>query len=159
MFVKRESRQIYESKDAESEAGLLSDRQEPAEIAQREGAARPDEHGQAPQADWTGLVARIQAGDGLAMEELYQIFSRGIRFHLCRQLGPQELDDKVHDTFLIVVRAIQRGELREPDRLMGFVRTIVRRQVAAYIDELVQNRRESGGGDVDDRIPDSRRNP
>ena len=79
------------------------------------------------------------------MEELYQIFSRGIRFHLCRQLGPQELDDKVHDTFLIVVQAIQRGELREPDRLMGFVRTIVRRQIAAYIEELVHNRRETVG--------------
>jgi len=53
------------------------------------------------------------------MEELYRVFSRGIRFYLCRQLGPQELDDKVHDTFLIVVQAICRGELRDPDRLMG----------------------------------------
>jgi RNA polymerase sigma-70 factor (ECF subfamily) len=76
------------------------------------------------------------------MEELYQLFSRGIRFYLCRQLGPQELDDKVHDTFVVVVQAIRRGELREPQRLMGFVRTIVRRQVAAHIDRVVHNRRE-----------------
>src|SRR5438270_1421892 len=155
MTVKRESRQMYESTEAESEAGLLSDREEHDATGPPEVAAGADGHGQAPQADWTGLVARIQAGDGLAMEELYQIFSRGIRFHLCRQLGPQELDDKVHDTFLIVVQAIQRGELREPDRLMGFVRTIVRRQVAAYIDELVQTRRESGGVTADERIADS----
>ena len=66
------------------------------------------------------------------MEELYQLFSKGIRFYLCRQLGPQELDDKVHDTFVVVVQAIRRGDLREPERLMGFVRTIVRRQVAAH---------------------------
>jgi hypothetical protein len=46
---------------------------------------------------------------------------------LCRQLGPQDLDDKVHDTFLIVVQAIRKGELREPERLMGFVHTVVRR--------------------------------
>jgi RNA polymerase sigma-70 factor (ECF subfamily) len=159
MTVKRESRRIFEPADAESEAALLSDREEPDDAGQPEAAV--SEHGrvQSPQADWSGLVARIQAGDGLAMEELYQIFSRGIRFHLCRQLGPQELDDKVHDTFLIVVQAIQRGELREPERLMGFVRTIVRRQIAAYIEELVQNRRQNGGDDVDDRIPDSRRNP
>jgi len=64
--------------------------------------------------DWSGLVARIQDGDPGAMEELYRVFSRGIRFYLCRQLGPQELDDKVHDTFLIVVQAICRGELRDP---------------------------------------------
>ena len=110
-------------------------------------------------ASWGGLVARIQEGDGAAMEELYRMFSRGILFYLCRQLGPQELDDKVHDTFLIVVHAIKRGELRDPERLMGFVRTIVRRQVAAYIDEVVQNRREDGGDIMDKVIPDSRRNP
>lgn len=133
------------------------------EIAREREPQSPDPDsdaaGQPRLADWSGLVTRIQTGDALAMEELYQIFSRGIRFHLCRQLGPQELDDKVHDTFLIVLQAIQRGELREPDRLMGFVRTIVRRQVAAYIDEIVQIRKESGGVSADERIPDSRRNP
>lgn len=48
----------------------------------------------------------------------------------------------MHDTFLIVLNAIERGELREPERLMGFVRTLVRRQVAAHMDEAVQTRRE-----------------
>lgn len=157
MFAKRESDQRYESNEAENSADLLAGPEEPGAAAEPELVVGED--GKERPADWSGLVARIQAGDGLAMEELYQIFSRGIRFHLCRQLGPQELDDKVHDTFLIVVQAIQRGELREPERLMGFVRTIVRRQIAAYIDELVQSRRESGGDEVDDRIPDSRRNP
>ena len=65
-------------------------------------------------ARWVGLVDRVRAGEEAGMEELYRLFSRGIRFFLCRQLGPQELDDKVHDTFLIVVQAIQRGDLREP---------------------------------------------
>jgi RNA polymerase sigma factor (sigma-70 family) len=91
---------------------------------------------------WTDIVQRIQAGDESGMADLYTVFSKGIRFFLCRQLGPQELDDKVHDTFVIVVQAIQRGDLREPERLMGFVRTIVRRQIAAYIDQAVQARRD-----------------
>src|SRR5437588_12185730 len=159
MTVKRESRQMYESTEAESEAGLLSDREEHDATGPPEVAAGADGHGQAPQADWTGLVARIQAGDGLAMEELYQIFSRGIRFHLCRQLGPQELDDKVHDTFLIVVQAIRRGELREPQRLMGFVRTVVRRQVAAHIDKVVHSRRDQMELDASLRVIDPRANP
>jgi hypothetical protein len=81
--------------------------------------------------DWHELVARIRTGDNSGLEDLYGLFARGIRFYLCRQLGPQELDDKVHDAFLIVVQAIERGDLREPERLMGFVRTVVRRQVAA----------------------------
>jgi RNA polymerase sigma factor (sigma-70 family) len=90
---------------------------------------------------WTRLVDRIQAGDPAGMEELYAVFVKGVRFFLWRQLGPQDLDDKVHDVFLIITQSIQRGELREPDRLMGYVRTVVRRQVAAHIDNAIQARR------------------
>lgn len=92
--------------------------------------------------EWARLVELIREGSQAGMEELYLVFSKGIRFYLCRQLGPQELDDKVHDTFVAVVQAIRQGELREPERLMGFVRTVVRRQVAAYIDQAVHTRRD-----------------
>lgn len=111
------------------------------------------------QIDWAELVDRIQRGDEAGMEELYRIFAKGIRYFLRRQLGGQELDDKVHDTFLIVVQAIQRGDLREPERLMGFVRTIVRRQIAAYIDEVVHSRREQLDIEVGGRVPDKQSNP
>jgi RNA polymerase sigma-70 factor, ECF subfamily len=114
-----------------------------AESPRPEVPSNPPEnpYGAAP-VDWPALVQQIQRGDSDGMEQLYGIFGRGIRFYLCRQLGPQELEDRFHDTFVIVVQAIQRGELREPDRLMGFVRTIVRRQVAAHIDDAVHRRRE-----------------
>src|ERR1051326_6747753 len=72
---------------------------------------------------WAELVEKIRLNDPDGLEELYRVFSRGVRYYLCRQLGPQDLDDRVHDTFLVVAQAIQRGELREPDRLMGYVRT------------------------------------
>ena len=94
-----------------------------------------------PEPLWASLVERIRAGDPSAMEELYAVFVKGVRFYLWRQLGPQDLDDKVHDVFLIITQSIQKGDLREPDRLMGYVRTIVRRQVAAHIDTAVQSRR------------------
>ena len=110
-------------------------------------------------AGWVELVERIRLEKTDGMEELYQLFSRGIRFYLCRQLGPQELDDKVHDTFVVVVQAIRRGELREPERLMGFVRTIVRRQVAAHIDRVVHNRREQAEFESGVRVADPRGNP
>jgi RNA polymerase sigma-70 factor, ECF subfamily len=93
------------------------------------------------------------------MEQLYKLFSRGIRYYLCRQLGPQELEDKVHDTFLIVVNAIRRGDLREPERLMGFVRTVVRRQVAAYIEQAVHNRREQADLETGITVADRKQNP
>ncbi len=92
---------------------------------------------------WPQMVERIRAGDPAGMEELYRIFSKGIRYYLYRQLGPQDLDDKVHDIFVIITQSIRRGDLRDPERLMGYVRTIVRRQVAAHIDNAVQARRNS----------------
>lgn len=110
-------------------------------------------------AAWAVLVERIRIGETDGMEELYQLFSKGIRFYLCRQLGPQELEDKVHDTFLVVVQAIRRGDLREPERLMGFVRTVVRRQVAAHIDRLVHVRREQIDIESTVRLPDPSENP
>ncbi len=108
---------------------------------------------------WRILVERIASGDTSAMEDLYRIFSKGVRFYLCRQLGPQDLDDKIHDIFLIITHAIQRGELREPDRLMGYVRTIVRRQVAAHIDGVVQARRNQIDLDVGVAVSDQQPNP
>src|SRR6267378_2330129 len=109
--------------------------------------------------NWLALVESIKSCERSGMEELYRVFSGGIRFHLCRQLGPQELDDKVHDTFVIVVQAIQNGELREPERLMGFVRTVVRRQVAAQIDRAVQTRREQAEIDKSGSMSDHRHTP
>jgi RNA polymerase sigma-70 factor (ECF subfamily) len=90
---------------------------------------------------WTRLVESIRKGSPEGMEELYTLFGKGVRFFLWRQMGSQDLDDKVHDIFLIITQAIQRGELREPERLMGYVRTVLRRQVASYIDTAVQTRR------------------
>jgi RNA polymerase sigma-70 factor (ECF subfamily) len=125
---------------------LVEDRPEPSDLL-------------AVDVDWQDLVARIHGGEDSGMEDLYRLFARGIRFYLCRQLGPQELDDKIHDTFLIVVQAIRKGDLREPERLMGFVRTVVRRQVAAHIDKVVHSRREELDLDVGVRVADVRRNP
>lgn len=116
-----------------------------------------------PRADgevnWTDLVERIKRGDQSGMSELYRIFAKGVRFFLCRQLGPQELDDKVHNTFLIVVQAIQRGDVRDPERLMGFVRTVLRRQVAGFIDNRVHCRREEADIELVGHISDRGSNP
>ena len=110
---------------------------------------------------WDGLVERIRAGDASGMEDLYRVFTNGIRFHLYRQFGSQDLDDKVHDIFLIVTQAIRGGELRAPERLMGYVRTVVRRQVAGYIEIAMHSRLRQTeldiGAPLSDRRPDPER--
>jgi RNA polymerase sigma-70 factor (ECF subfamily) len=102
------------------------------------GEQRPDEL-QVP--DWAALVTGIREGDSAAMESLYGVFAKGVRYFLLRNLGPEDIEDKVHDCFVIVTQAIQNGDLREPERLMGYVRTVVKRQIAASIDIAVQQRR------------------
>jgi RNA polymerase sigma-70 factor (ECF subfamily) len=106
-------------------------------------------------------VERIRSGDSLAVEELYSVFSKGVRFLLWRQLGHQDLDDRVHDIFLMVVQSIQRGEVREPERLMGYVRTVVRRQTAGYIENAMNTRRRhvalDGTAPIRDRTPNPER--
>jgi RNA polymerase sigma factor (sigma-70 family) len=93
-------------------------------------------------AESAALVKGIRAGDEQSVRDLYRLFSQGIRFLICRQLGPEELEDKVHDTFLIVLQAIRSGELRQPRCLRSFIRTVVRRQIANYIDRLRHARRD-----------------
>jgi len=99
------------------------------------------ENVQTQEPSWSILVERIRDNDPAGMEQLYAVFAKGVRSFLWRQLGSRDLDDKVHDIFLIVTQSIRRGDLREPERLMGYVRTVLRRQVAAYIQEAMHARR------------------
>lgn len=99
--------------------------------------------GPQPNSDrWTRLVERIQAGDASAVEDLYHHFSRGVRLLLFRQLGPESIDDRVHDIFLTVLEAIRAGSLHSPERLLGFIRTVVRRHIATAIHQAVGQRRD-----------------
>ena len=87
-----------------------------------------------PEVRWSPLVEGVRTGDPAAMEEMYGVLSKGIRFFILRQLGPQDLEERVHDLFLTITQAIQNGELRDPECLMGFVRTVVQRQVVSLIE-------------------------
>jgi RNA polymerase sigma-70 factor, ECF subfamily len=113
-----------------------------------ESGSSPEVPVSAEEPSWPLVVDRIRLGEASGLEDLYRIFSKGVRYYLYRQLGPQDLDDKVHDIFLIITQSIRRGDLRDPERLMGYVRTVVRRQVAAHIDNAVHARRNSGLSDT-----------
>lgn len=95
----------------------------------------------APYAHWAKLVERIQACQADGMEELYRFFKTGVCRYL-RRSGSRDLEDRLHNVFVVTVQAIQEGDLREPERLMGFVRTVTQRQGWAHIRELVSKRTE-----------------
>jgi RNA polymerase sigma-70 factor, ECF subfamily len=88
-------------------------------------------------AHWEEVVEKIQCGGeaGLreGMEELYAALTDGVRARLVRCIETQSVEDRLHEILMIVLEAIRRGELREPGRLMGFVKTVTRRRVVAHI--------------------------
>lgn len=93
--------------------------------------------------DSKAVVEQIRAGDPAGEVELYQNFATGARLFLQRRLGTQDVDDLVHDLFVIVVETIRRGDLREPERLMGFVRTVLSRQLSLGISRVIHKRETS----------------
>jgi RNA polymerase sigma-70 factor (ECF subfamily) len=73
------------------------------------------------------LVQRIQSGDRSAEAELVARFSHGLLLML-RQLArnPSLADDLHQETLALVLQKIRRGEVREPERLAGFIRGTAR---------------------------------
>jgi RNA polymerase sigma-70 factor, ECF subfamily len=90
--------------------------------------------------DWQALVAKIKDDDPKGSDELHRVFSRGIRFFLSRRVGPQQLEERVQETFTILVSAIKTEDLGPHETLSRLVRNIVLKQVAAYGDEDAPNR-------------------
>lgn len=74
------------------------------------------------------------------MEELYQVLSRGVRGYVCKHFGPFDIEDRVHNVYLVVASAIRSGSLREPEALMGFAAAVLKRQVASGISAAARSR-------------------
>jgi len=108
---------------------------------------------------WSDLVDRIQFGDTSATEDMYRMFFAGIRFLIHRQLGSEDLDEKVHNVLVIVTQAIRSGELREPSRLMGYVHGVVRGIVASGIGSAVGTHRTRAYGNSNELVSDQPPNP
>jgi RNA polymerase sigma-70 factor, ECF subfamily len=104
-----------------------------------EGSPLPDQ----VRTDWTLVVEQIRAGDPAGQETLYRNLAAGARQFLRRRLGTDDVEDRVHDLFLIVVETIRRGELREPERLMGFIRTVLYRQLSLEFSRITRARRSA----------------
>jgi RNA polymerase sigma-70 factor (ECF subfamily) len=109
--------------------------------------------------NWIELVAQIQAGDNVGSVGLYRTFSRGLRYFLLRELGSQDCDDLLHEILVIVLVAIRRGDLRDPNCVRAFVWTIARRQVAAAVQQRVKSRQKELGLECGSHVVEQSNNP
>jgi len=113
----------------------------------------------APAKIWADAVAAIQAKDPAAMELLFTNFGRGLRLLIGRQVGYQDAEDHVQEVLLVTISAIQKGELRDPECLPGFIRTIARRRIAQQIQKLAWRRSRELDLEPSGELPSTRPNP
>ncbi len=73
------------------------------------------------------LVRRISDGDREAESRLVELHSRGLSYLLLHLTNDRSLSEDLHqETLRIVLEKIRRGELREPEKLAGFIRSTAR---------------------------------
>lgn len=73
------------------------------------------------------LVRRIQAGDLRAEEELVAHYGEGLLFLLRRWTRDSvTADDLYQETFRLALEKIRHGEVRDPERLQGFLRSLAK---------------------------------
>jgi DNA-directed RNA polymerase specialized sigma24 family protein len=90
---------------------------------------------------WEEAVEQFRRGDERGADALCAAVSDCARSQLLQSVEPQVVDDYVQEVLIIVVGAMRSGELRDSHCLMGFVRTVTRRQVAVHIRRAILRRR------------------
>jgi RNA polymerase sigma factor (sigma-70 family) len=108
---------------------------------------------------WVEIVEGIRSGNEQSVAVLYAAVAARARAQLFGSVDPQVVDDHVQEILLIVLAAVQSGELRDPQCLMGFVRTVTRRQVAVHIRRAILHRRRMVPIDSAEPVSPSRDSP
>ena len=92
------------------------------------GAAADDSEASLAEA----LARRIEGGDEAAESELFERYSRGLRFMLRRRTGDPDLaDDLLQEAFRIVLEKLRGSGLETPAQLSGFLYRTARNLVIA----------------------------
>ena len=87
------------------------------------------------------LVRRIRAGDAAAESELVSRYGRGVTILIHRASSDASaVDDLYQQTFQIALEKIRRGDLREPERLSGFICSLARNLVIDHFRKAAARR-------------------
>jgi RNA polymerase sigma-70 factor (ECF subfamily) len=80
---------------------------------------------------WAALVQQIENGCARAESDLCHSLLGTLRRYFLRQRRSEDAEDLAHEALLTVLQAIRNKQLREPERLMGFVRVVANRTLYA----------------------------
>jgi RNA polymerase sigma-70 factor (ECF subfamily) len=80
------------------------------------------------------LVRRIMAGEAGAEDELVERYGRGILIVLRRMVrNPCTAKDLCQDALRLIVEKVRRGDVREPEKLSGFICSLARNIAKDYL--------------------------
>ena len=109
----------------------------------------------APAPELARIAERIRDGDASAEEELVRQFSDRVRVFVSMRTRDRELArDLGQEIMMHVLTALRRGQLREPERLGGFVYGVARNVLNSHRREGRLEQSEPLGADVAAPIPD-----
>src|ERR1044072_348690 len=110
------------------------------------------------EADWADWLWRITLGNADAEEELFRRYKNGIAIIIGRIVHNESVtEDLSQETFRIALEKIRDGDVREPERLSGFICGVARNVAIEYIRKMrrLTNQEEIGKAEqIRDPQPD-----
>jgi RNA polymerase sigma-70 factor (ECF subfamily) len=101
------------------------------------------------------LVKRIIDGEVRAEDELVRRYKDGVSIIISRIVQSDSVSQDVfQETFKKTLEKIRRGDVREPERLSGFICAIARNLAIDYVRKARQATKESDVGRIEE-IPDA----
>lgn len=96
------------------------------------------------------LVSRIRAGDQQAEAELVECYNPVVMSIIRREVGLTALaDDLYQESFRIILEKVRRGDVREAEKLSGFVCGVARNQVIKHFQRAARQRNLAETEDAD----------
>ena len=96
------------------------------------------------------LVSRIRAGDQQAEVELIECYNLVVMSIIRREVGDAALvDDLYQESFCIILEKVRRGDVREAEKLSGFVCGVARNQVIRHFQRTARQRDLAETDDAD----------
>jgi RNA polymerase sigma-70 factor (ECF subfamily) len=110
------------------------------------------------------LAERVRSGDRDAEADLVERYGRGVRFLLGQLTGGgarsrEEIEDLAQETFRLAIGKLRAGELRESEKLEGFLRSLARNLFLAEVRKRRRRRTEALEPEREAALRDRRPDP
>lgn len=89
--------------------------------------------------NYGAMIELVMAKDPRGEELLYKALTKGLRYLAIRQVGIDDADECVNDTFIALLMKVREGALAEPSALLSYARTILQRIIWTKYSERKKN--------------------